>query len=524
MASQKISEFNVSTSLSDSDLFTFVVNGTNKTINYSNFKLGLGVTGGISQTGDPLGVPVLDSPTANTYEIRNIESAKGVIASVSAQNGVTIGSNFIQSASGTKIIPDLNAAQYKVKTLQGGEGISIADDGNILTFSATGVATPSNLRFIASESDFDSQTATTITLTPGIFYQIGASFSTAKKFTTQGSIMEGLGLATVLTCTATGSIFTNTNDGFTLGNIVVDCPNGTVIETIGDDTGNPNHRVNVNNIDILNCNKILASTGAGATVWNTVQVSNLTGPVGVSITQTTPSVVMDFSRLSIFGMTAGSVGIDLNSSVNQGVDITSVVMFGDATATAISGLASSGNISSGNLGTVNNCNFSSFTTQLSGISTEDVRWDFSGNAGLPDSISDGLIHTESNALESVIATISVPVKLNAVFLDDDISRFTSDGTGRLTYVGESPARLPIDITATVKAASGGDKQIGLCVALKGSVVTTTCVQGTASSAKLTSLTSIWQHNFVNGDYIEAFVDNKTDITNVIAQQCVLRVN
>ena len=45
MTSQKISSFNVSTSLTDSDLFTFVVNGANKNVSFSDFKLGLGVTG-----------------------------------------------------------------------------------------------------------------------------------------------------------------------------------------------------------------------------------------------------------------------------------------------------------------------------------------------------------------------------------------------------------------------------------------------------------------------------------------------
>lgn len=43
MASQKISEFNVSTSLTDNALFTFVINGTNKSVPFSTFKTNLGV-------------------------------------------------------------------------------------------------------------------------------------------------------------------------------------------------------------------------------------------------------------------------------------------------------------------------------------------------------------------------------------------------------------------------------------------------------------------------------------------------
>ena len=166
MASQKISTFTAQSLLDNSDLFTFVRNGSNYNVSYSNFKSDLGVTGSISQTGDSLGAPVLDTVSEGNYEVRNLESSKGVIASVSAQNGINLACNFEQSATGTKIIPDLNAAQYKIKTLQSGEGITLTDDGEVITFSSTGVATPSNLRFIASESDFDNQTATTITLTP----------------------------------------------------------------------------------------------------------------------------------------------------------------------------------------------------------------------------------------------------------------------------------------------------------------------------------------------------------------------
>ncbi|MES0327443.1 MAG: hypothetical protein ABUK13_04545 [Gammaproteobacteria bacterium] len=522
--SQKISQFSSQTSFSDTDSLTFIRQGQNFTGSFSDFKLSLGVTGTLTSIGDPLGVKVLSEPTAQDYQIRNIESGKGIIASVSAQNGILFGANFTQSATGSKLIPDLNAAQYKVKTISSGEGISIADDGDTLTLSSTGVATPSNLRFISSESDFDSQTASTITLTPGIFYQIGASFSTAKNFVTQGSIMEGLDIATTLTYTGTGSMFTNTNDRFTLRSIVVDCPNGTVFESIGDDTGNPNHRINAESIVVLNCVKLLTSTGCGAQIFDILQVSNVTGAKVVTFSATTPAIIYSFNRITFIGMTAGSIGFDLGASVSQEVELSSVIMLGDASATAVSGLANSGNITSGNFGSISSCNFSSFTTQLAGLDVADVRWVFSSNAGLPDSISDGLIHTEANALETVIATLSVPVKLNAVFLDDDISRFTSDGTGRLTYVGEVASRLPIDITTTVKAASGGDKQIGLCVSLNGSPITTTCVQGTASSTKLTSLTTIWQHDFVTGDYIEPFLSNETDTINVIGEQCIVRIN
>ncbi len=116
---QKISQFNVSTSLNNSDLFTFVVNGTNKSIRFSDLKSSLGVTGTINQAGDPLGVPVLDK-CGDANSIRNMESSKGVRFSVSADNGVMAGCNFIQDATGASIIENLNSDQYKFKSIVAG--------------------------------------------------------------------------------------------------------------------------------------------------------------------------------------------------------------------------------------------------------------------------------------------------------------------------------------------------------------------------------------------------------------------
>ena len=73
-------------------------------------------------------------------------------------------------------------------------------------------------------------------------------------------------------------------------------------------------------------------------------------------------------------------------------------------------------------------------------------------------------------------------------------------------------------------ASGGDKQVEVSIAINGASVAATTMQATVSAAKAGSISSIWQHDFVTGDYIEVFVGNLTDTTNIIAQQAVLRIN
>lgn len=522
--SKKISQFNVSSSLSDSDLFTFVRSGTNINIPYSSVKADLGVTGSLSQTGDSLGAPVLNTVSENNYEIRNLESSKGVLATVSAQNGINLACNFEQATTGTKLIPDLNASKYKVKTLQGGEGVSIADDGDTLTFSSTGVATPSNLRFIASEADFDNQTATTITLTPGIFYQIGASFSTSKNIIGTGAVLEGLSAATTLTYTGTGSMFTAVNGVFRISSIFIDCPNGTAFTCIGDDTGNINHRINATSMVILNCNKILDSIGAGGFVFDIIQATNMPGSVGFSFSSTVPAAIWSFNRIAILGMTAGAIGFDFGSSVSSEIEISDTIMFGDSTATAISGLPNSGNISSGNLATVTGCNFSSFAIPLSGISSDDARWEFTSNAGVTDSLSDALLGFNANTTETVITTINTPVITNAVWVLEDIRRFSATTGGRATYISEQTKHFPVDIAVGVISVGGGSTDITVYLALNGSVITNTGRTVNASGSTPRTLSIPWQLDLSENDYLEVFVENNSGTNNIIVESAILRVN
>lgn len=156
MTSQKISSFNVSTSLNDSDLFTFVVNGTNKNVAFSDFKLGLGVTGTLTAIGDPLAVQVLSEPTAQDYQIRAIESGAGILANVSPQNGITLDWNVSQDGTGVPITSGLTNAQPVVSSLSAGLGISIVKSGDEITFTntvdpATGL---SNRVVVTQASDF----------------------------------------------------------------------------------------------------------------------------------------------------------------------------------------------------------------------------------------------------------------------------------------------------------------------------------------------------------------------------------
>ena len=153
MTSQKISQFNVSTSLNTSDLFTFVVNGTNKTISFLDFQTALGVTGSITQVGDPLATPVLNTPSANTYNIRNLEDGAGILTSVSPQDGIEIKWNVAQDAIGVSLTSGLTTAQPDIASLTAGLGISIVKtNDNIVIKNTVDPATGLSNRVVVTEA------------------------------------------------------------------------------------------------------------------------------------------------------------------------------------------------------------------------------------------------------------------------------------------------------------------------------------------------------------------------------------
>ena len=152
--SQKISQFTVKTLFSDSDLLTFLNNGQNFNIAFSDFKLNLGVTGTLTSIGD--GTPVLNEPTAQDYQIRAIESGKGVIVSASVSDGIILSWNVSQDSAGVPITSGLTNAQPVISSLTAGQGLSIVKSGDEITFTntvdpATGL---SNRVVVTQASDF----------------------------------------------------------------------------------------------------------------------------------------------------------------------------------------------------------------------------------------------------------------------------------------------------------------------------------------------------------------------------------
>ena len=107
----------------------YVVNGSNFKISYDDFVSGLGVTGSIVQTGAITGAPVLDVD-GSVNKIRNIENGSGILANVSAENGLILSHNFTANVDGLPILLNTTAASPTIASIVAGSGIAVTAVNN----------------------------------------------------------------------------------------------------------------------------------------------------------------------------------------------------------------------------------------------------------------------------------------------------------------------------------------------------------------------------------------------------------
>jgi hypothetical protein len=519
--SLKISEFQTVTGYLDSDLLTFVRNGTNFKATFASLKSDLGVTGSITSVGAPLASPILTG-SGTDYQIRSLESNKGIVSSVSAQNGINIACNFTQSNSGFPIINNLNDSQYKFKTLKATAPIEITSDDDFITISQSeSPLAQTNTVVVSDITDFPTPSSGVITLDNDTNYIIVQPISTSNRFQcgTNNHITSNNPFTPLFEYTGVGTMFTGVDVNFLTTFCVLSAPNGQLFDFSSTSSGNT---FGIDTVTISGCNKF--GTFDDLRSFNATNVGGFNCNDGVTFAGVTNWEVSSAIRFRLETSSATFVGMDFTNSVHKTLEIADPIFRGPVGAIGLSGLANSGNVQPEQIAAVTNGEFSGGLTPLQNINEDDARWEFQGNTGIPDSMTDGLISVVGSSTETVIPVRGVKVKVNNTWTEEITARFDFDASGRLTYVGERPIRLPIDVTSTILMASGGDKQVEMCIAINGVAVTQTCKQATSNSSKAASVTTFWQYEFKTGDYVEVFVSNEDDTTKIIVQQAIVRIN
>jgi len=517
--SKKISEFSVDADVTDDSLITYVKNGQNFTVTQAAYLAGLGVTGTLVQDGAITGVPVLD--TAGTINnIRNIEASVGIAAAVSAENGVSIKTALLPASTGIQtLFNETTAPQFR--SLVAGTGINIAQAGETIQIALSAAGASSKTVIVTEVSDFPPAVGSVITLEADTDYFISADISTSDRFVMQAStVLRGPDiLIGKLTYTGTGDFITivdatakitalqltfmtanmGVNASATAGNeglfsIILDR-----VVMVGSTLGNV---VSYEFLQILQSSFFVATDGftLTGTGWGGLIANGF-------ITQ----------------VMAGQM-FNIGTTVLQGVTITQPTANLSTGTFLLTGTTGSGNIGVGGDGTITGGTFTGLGTPLSGIASGDSLWTFIANDDIPDSITDGLLSLSSNATETVIAVINTPVLVAGTWTIERASKMTGTAAGRLTSEGSRDVVLPITVSCTLLGVGGGTDIVTVYAAPNGIVAPASGSTVSVTSTAPFNATIVWQDSFANAEFIEVWVENNSDTSNILVTDAVLRMN
>jgi hypothetical protein len=136
----------------------------------------------------------------------------------------------------------------------------------------------------------------------------------------------------------------------------------------------------------------------------------------------------------------------------------------------------------------------------------------------------GLASVLANATETTISTIDTPVVATFTATDELSQNVTISAAGRITYDGTVARPLSVDINTTIITALGTAIDVTVYLAKNGSVIANSARQsiGAGATAPVNTTTS-WLLSMATNDYLEIWIENNTDTTNLILQDAVLRV-
>ena len=212
----KISQFNVSDSLADSDVIPFVRSGANLTATFATLKGELGVTGTIDPTGSGTSTALLFQPAGGINFIRNVKGERGVVTLTAGTGEVIFRNNFANDPTGEGVLVDPTAAQFTLKSIVGGTNTNVSTVGNTIVIDVEDADPLTSQTIVRSAADFDNP------LDPNTQYLIDGVIdmgSTELNIGANGANIRGLG-SEVSSITSTAAGYTLFN-GASAGNLFI---------------------------------------------------------------------------------------------------------------------------------------------------------------------------------------------------------------------------------------------------------------------------------------------------------------
>lgn len=392
--------------------------------------------------------------------------------------------------------------------------LGVDASGNVVV-SGSSSNVRANHVLVRSASDFPAAVGGVITLVAGTTYEINGTITLTNKIDPNGCYIIGVnGLTDKLVYTpASGELFTGTH-GATIKLLTLTAASaGARLFNI--DAASANLNFIVQNCYILGCNNIGLIKGFGGTVYfetvayffntNGITYENNTNLVlstqlwDKTNSNTYEKLVGTFNIIQITGGDRAMQAINTPTAIDVS-GVTSLVT-GELKMVLFNGTGTNVN------GTFSN----KWEVEAFGLTTEK------------DDVATGNFYVSTTAT-TVIASANIPVKAAGTTTAVNLFRVSSPANNRLTYTGTKTRRFQITgaLTATAGAIFGA--YFTFSIAKNGTILPESkqkvrIINNTDQVSVVLSCTVSLAAN----DYIEVWVENNTDATNIILQNLNLSI-
>lgn len=507
------SNFVTVTSTESTDYFDIVRNGQNFKIQQANLVNDFGVSGTIETRGEVSATPVLKIIGDVNY-IRNLFAGPGILLSDTPQDAIQIEHNFYVDSTGVPIITDEALAQPRVRSIQAGTGITVAGAGDVIQISTAASPGSSKTVYVYQESDFPAASLGVITLADDTEYRIQTDITTTNRFIMgAGTVLSGPdGGLIALTYTGVGIMFSAIDKSFTMKDITTVCTAGTLFD-VSSTTGlhdfalqsffsiclNVGTFDHIRSLNVHNSQFQIQASGTGLAFANACSII-LIDTVGFSCPSGTGNAItLGSATFDIFNLHTGLFNFYTSGYL-------------------ISGLASSGNINSGGLGSIALSDNLGSSTFSNNISPYDDRWEMSLNGEIENSTNLALATRASGTV--TITTALTPVIIGATWTDQQMHRFTGTAGGRWTYTGKG-MHASIDASISGARSAVGTDTYGFYLYKNGVQITASLVTRDFT-ASIGSVSLIWATELATSDYLEIWIENRTSTQDFTVDKIVLK--
>ena len=392
--------------------------------------------------------------------------------------------------------------------------LGVDASGNVVVASSSSNVR-SNYVLVKSASDFPAAVGGVITLVAGTTYEINGTITLTNKIDPNGCYIIGVNALTdkLVYTPASGELFTGAH-GATIKLVTLTAASAGA-KLFNVDAANANLNFIVQNCYILGCNNIGLIKGFGGTVYfETVAYFYNTNGItyennyNVVLSQqlwdktnsnTYEKLVGTFNVIHINGgdrtMQAANnpVAIDVSGVTSLVTGELKLVLF-NGTGTNVNGTFSN-----------------KWEVECFGLNTEK------------DDVATGNLYISTTAT-TVITAANTPVKAAGTTTAVNLFRVTSPANNRLTYTGTKTKRFLVSGALTTTMASVFGTYFTVSIAKNGTILPESKQKvRIANSSDQVSVMLSCTVSLATNDYIEVWVENNTDGTDIVLQNLNLAI-